>query len=229
MPGYNHFSNCGCGWCVHYRRRRSAVVFDGARANALVILRERQYKEGSYASCFVNPNATCPVCGVRVFFYANVYGSRVFFDELGGDWTKHPCTDLSRSGGGNQNYSPLARRARGEIDEIFGNLAVAAIDPMAQSRDKHGKDPENVYRVVAVSRRGFRNSLHSVELVGGEGDSAYFQFESATFEPADGDLFSFDGERLSFPAPGPERAKRFKGRPISVEDFDAAVRTVGAG
>ena len=41
------------------------------------------------------PNAKCPVCGCRVFFYQNEYGSRVFFDDLGPPWPKHPCTDNS--------------------------------------------------------------------------------------------------------------------------------------
>ena len=41
------------------------------------------------------PNASCPECGEPVFFYANDYGSRVFFDELGPPWPKHPCTDLN--------------------------------------------------------------------------------------------------------------------------------------
>src|SRR5688572_33191186 len=36
----------------------------------------------SYES-FVNPNASCPVCGERVFFYQSILGGRVFFDELG--------------------------------------------------------------------------------------------------------------------------------------------------
>ncbi|MXP29702.1 hypothetical protein GRI58_12875 [Porphyrobacter algicida] len=30
-----------------------------------------------------------------MFFYQNLYGSRVFFDELGPPWPKHPCTDNS--------------------------------------------------------------------------------------------------------------------------------------
>lgn len=48
--------------------------------------------DGRLAS-FTIPNATCPVCGARVFFYQNEYGSRVFFDDLGPPWPKHPCTD----------------------------------------------------------------------------------------------------------------------------------------
>ena len=47
----------------------------------------------SATSCFVNPNADCPVCGQPVFFYQNQSGSRVYFDELGPPWPKHPCTD----------------------------------------------------------------------------------------------------------------------------------------
>jgi hypothetical protein len=41
----------------------------------------------------VRPNAVCPVCGAHVYFYSNEYGSRVFFDEVGPPWPKHPCTD----------------------------------------------------------------------------------------------------------------------------------------
>jgi hypothetical protein len=42
---------------------------------------------------YVNPNARCPVCGSSVYFYQSPYGGRVFFDELGPPWPKHPCTD----------------------------------------------------------------------------------------------------------------------------------------
>lgn len=46
------------------------------------------------------PNAICPVCHDTVFFYQNANGSRVFFDDLGWPWPKHPCTDnpLAQSG-----------------------------------------------------------------------------------------------------------------------------------
>lgn len=47
---------------------------------------------------FVNPNAPCPVCGVQVFFYQSPEGGRVFFDDLGPPWPKHPCTDSVRNG-----------------------------------------------------------------------------------------------------------------------------------
>lgn len=41
----------------------------------------------------VRPNAVCPVCGAHVYFYSNEHGSRVYFDEVGPPWPKHPCTD----------------------------------------------------------------------------------------------------------------------------------------
>jgi hypothetical protein len=50
----------------------------------------------SFVRHFVNPNATCPECGASVFFCQLENGGRVFFDELGPPWTKHPCTDRSK-------------------------------------------------------------------------------------------------------------------------------------
>ena len=46
---------------------------------------------------FTVPNARCPVCRAPVFFYQSTSGGRVFFDELGPPWPKHPCTTLHRS------------------------------------------------------------------------------------------------------------------------------------
>jgi hypothetical protein len=45
---------------------------------------------------YTDPNARCPVCGDNVFFYQAPSGGRVFFDELGPPWPKHPCTDNPR-------------------------------------------------------------------------------------------------------------------------------------
>ena len=55
------------------------------------------FSGGSYMTItsFVNPNARCPVCGDKVFFYRSPFNGRVFFDELGPPWPKHPCTDNS--------------------------------------------------------------------------------------------------------------------------------------
>lgn len=42
---------------------------------------------------YTNPHARCPKCGEEVFYYQSASGGRVFFDELGPPWPKHPCTD----------------------------------------------------------------------------------------------------------------------------------------
>lgn len=49
---------------------------------------------------YVNPDARCPECGAIVFFYQSPYGGRVFFDDLGWPWPKHPCTDNPRTQSG---------------------------------------------------------------------------------------------------------------------------------
>lgn len=46
---------------------------------------------------FINPNAHCPVCGDRVYYYQSPYGGRVFFNDIGWPWDKHGCTDNPRS------------------------------------------------------------------------------------------------------------------------------------
>jgi len=42
---------------------------------------------------FTIPGAKCPVCGDTVFFYQSCNGGKVYFDELGPPWPKHPCTN----------------------------------------------------------------------------------------------------------------------------------------
>jgi hypothetical protein len=66
---------------------------------------------------YVNPNAICPLCGDRVFFYQSANGGRVFFDNLGWPWPKHSCTDnndnyINNPNAPNQSSSVLKFRAR---------------------------------------------------------------------------------------------------------------------
>lgn len=90
---WNHPQHCTCGWGGGYSGgstySNSAPVPSNGRLGSL---------ENTYDS-YVNPNASCPVCGASVFFYQCFNGGRVFFDELGPPWPKHPCTDnASRPG-----------------------------------------------------------------------------------------------------------------------------------
>lgn len=80
---WNHAPGCPCGWGGGWKGgsgSRQAAAWSGPYLR--------------FAS-FVNPNATCPVCGAPVFYFQSAAGGRVYFDELGPPWPKHACTDNS--------------------------------------------------------------------------------------------------------------------------------------
>lgn len=81
MPcnAFGHSSTCDCGW--------GGVNHDPWRPNINT--------DWSHASSHTTPNARCPMCQNKVFFYRSPNGGAVFFDELGPPWPKHPCTDKS--------------------------------------------------------------------------------------------------------------------------------------
>lgn len=54
-------------------------------------------QSANISRALTRPNATCPVCGVSVYFYSNSAGSKVYFDALGLPWPKHPCMDCGAS------------------------------------------------------------------------------------------------------------------------------------
>lgn len=97
---WNHPKNCTCGWggeghSGHSGYSGRSPFFDFMPATQNWWPRALTSTYDSY----VNPNASCPVCGAAVFFYQSPSGGRVFFDELGPPWPKHPCTDnASRPG-----------------------------------------------------------------------------------------------------------------------------------
>jgi hypothetical protein len=104
MPcnAHNHPASCGCGWGgvwygnVPYGGDPRAVrSHDERDSSSLRAVSIHKLVEGGNPRSLTIPNAKCPVCGCRVFFYQNEYGSRVFFDDLGPPWPKHPCTDNS--------------------------------------------------------------------------------------------------------------------------------------
>lgn len=87
---WNHSSNCSCGWGGDGHLGRGTLFTDLVRTN-ITFRTCRELQQG-----FTNPNSKCPVCKCHVFFFSSPFGGRVFFDELGPPWTKHPCTDTGR-------------------------------------------------------------------------------------------------------------------------------------
>ncbi len=83
---WNHPVQCTCGWggAGHQGRRTAGNSVPNPWLKYWSFTREASY---------TNPNASCPVCGASVYFYQSPNGGRVFFDELGPPWPKHPCTN----------------------------------------------------------------------------------------------------------------------------------------
>ena len=91
---HNHPPSCNCGWGgVWYGSspdNASWLFAKGPPARRIGAQRtSRQvFPEGGTV-----PNSRCPVCNASVYYYESPYGGKVFFDELGPPWPKHPCTD----------------------------------------------------------------------------------------------------------------------------------------
>lgn len=101
---HNHPPGCNCGWGGGYRYssyRYTASHHEHAAP--------WQHRSWGRPPSYVNPNACCPVCGKCVFYYESPYGGRVFFDELGPPWPKHPCTDGSY-------YEPVPYEAGSDVE-----------------------------------------------------------------------------------------------------------------
>ncbi len=113
-------------------------------------LQELRAARGATA-CYINPNAKCRECGEPVFYYQNEFGSRVFFDELGPPWPKHPCTDQgltpSNTGSGrNPRILPTLRSSIGR-DSVAELLAILNLDPQSDFRRQYGTNPWRPYQV----------------------------------------------------------------------------------
>lgn len=89
---WNHPAGCTCGW------GGEGHLGGGGNWGGLINEPILKYNEKSVHlfsksyDTYVNTNAKCPVCGASVYFYQSPYGGRVFFDDLGPPWPKHPCT-----------------------------------------------------------------------------------------------------------------------------------------
>lgn len=83
---WNHPVQCTCGWggAGHQGKRSGSSNASSQWA---------KYRAFTSIASYTTPNASCPVCGAGVYFYQSPNGGRVFFDEPGPPWPKHPCTD----------------------------------------------------------------------------------------------------------------------------------------
>ena len=201
MPGYNHYPWCSCGWCDSQGRSwYSSEKIEQSPDRRLA--KQFLQAEGvikSFTACFVEPNATCPVCGERVFFYANEFGSRVFFDELGWPWPKHPCTDGDRIGlAPRDDVSPRpVVRTLGMREEIDNAVKRADFSPVGHFRLFHRADPPPLFKIVSVVRVGFLNLIEAKSISLDDIALLYCEFTSAKFTPEREAFFSFASGRIS--------------------------------
>lgn len=105
---------------------------------------------------WIDPNAHCPVCGAEVFFYSNEFGSRVYFDDLGPPWPKHPCTDdVPERRAGPPGAPTLDVVVLGIRDRVV-------LDPVCEFAHVPG-----VFMVTEVVKRGPKRVV-TLQEVGGE-------------------------------------------------------------
>jgi len=212
-----------CGWCFKSSGGGNGnrfAAYDPQKRAAEGLLKEHG-ADRSWAASYVIPNAFCPVCSEKVFFYQNAFGSRVYFDELGWPWPKHPCTDnsaYSRSGsiiGGNA----IVRRKRGQIAEILAAAKTAGLDPIAAFRSRYRDARPSLYTVLEVERKGFENRVEAELITAAAGELLFLAFTSANFVSQVGEYFSFDGAESSFVDQNTLVPVKFKTRKITVEEF----------
>lgn len=94
---HNHPADCTCGWGGDGHIGRRTDSFDSNsyinNQNYRTLAESMTLLAKARGRPVVIPN-TCKYCGQDVYFYANEYGSRVFFEILGKPWTKHLCEYL---------------------------------------------------------------------------------------------------------------------------------------
>ncbi len=95
---WNHPINCRCGWGGEGHLGQSSGGYGAHEASLPSFASWARAHYQSESRGYTNPSARCPVCQAAVFFYQSPDGGRVFFDELGPPWPKHPCTDTRSAG-----------------------------------------------------------------------------------------------------------------------------------
>lgn len=103
---------------------------------------EEMRVRNSSTAQFISPNAECPVCSQPVFYYQNKNGSRVFFDELGPPWPKHPCTSNLHEKAITESFSIKPNfRSEDEIITVLGGMEIASFYPDVSFEIKYGTKP----------------------------------------------------------------------------------------
>ena len=199
MPGHNHYPWCTCGWCLNYGLGREVgtnIISYFDRYSALRFL-ERHGALRSGTACFLNPNATCPVCDAKVFYYQNAHGSSVFFDELGPPWPKHPCTNNSQNRPRTQEPDAPQRRSRGLMLELIDATRKIQPSEVALRPDDTGTDAWTLMEAIEIARTGWKNFVVAEFIGSVERKWLKLDYDSAEPTMAIGDVFSLKTTTIS--------------------------------
>ena len=137
-----------CGEEIEFRYidgRRTPIHFGGGWCQGSKIgIRNKRRRPFTSVESYTDPNAVCPVCGASVFFYQNVHGSRVFFDDLGWPWPKHPCTDSPAAQSGHIKQPKRAKsRPRGRVSSlaIYERVRITDDGPTLRFKFRNVQNP----------------------------------------------------------------------------------------
>lgn len=197
VNGYLH-------WVEGHNVDRDAWDRNGAGSTYFSNLLNSARAGQSATATFVNPNAECPVCGAHVFFYQNAVGSRVFFDELGPPWPKHPCTDNSayreqRSPKQAELLAPHLRNTE-EADSIERWLGYAGLNPLEAFHSRYGLSPWVSYLLEGTLKQDRRKVLVLRDLKGSHAEAKrlYVQVKHRLNGVSKGDLIFYYKGWLSY-------------------------------
>jgi hypothetical protein len=182
----------------------------------------RSGAQNSWSACFIQPNAWCPVCFKRVFYYQNEHGSRVFFDEIGGRWPKHPCTDSSLKSESSLEFNAPVIRSSNEMLEVYHAVQKFGLDPAAKYIADFGEPAWDILSVIRVVRVGFDNFIHVKSVAPPREEPLFITFVSGKLVPKVGEFLGFNGSEVSLLEPETFESRRIKCRVISQSEFPSS-------
>jgi hypothetical protein len=181
-------------------------------------LLQEQVRNSEFAR-FVNPNANCPICNEPVFYYQNEFGSRVFFDELGPPWPKHPCTDSKRSLLHAKEFTFVEPQARsvGDISQIQHWLEGGSFKLDQLSTLAHGRKAWTKAKIVKRFRNKGKFYLVLKLLKAGISKKLFIKCSSLPKRIKEGSVIAIKNDRISFLNP-----KTLEPKDIAIERIKSA-------
>lgn len=152
-----------------------------------------------------------------MFYYENAHGSRVYFDDLGPPWPKHPCTsrETLRPGPREKHVEPPQKRKRGLMLELLeATQKLAASD--AATGTEEDDNGWTLLWVQNVERTGWKNRVTAEFLGQEEENRIVFSFDSAHEVVKSGDVISLRDEEISVFDKEKMRARSYK---VTIEEW----------